>query len=127
MEYDKSSYCKPEPSETTTRILEEFRSQRALQKSGSDIALSSMSRSNEFGSRGDFRYFPSSTDSVTKHVRSKSHMMLPRKTEYYYQGNFTSTNRLNPLEEDYEGESSDEDHQPIVYPENRYLGHTMKI
>jgi hypothetical protein len=86
-----------------------------------------MSNANDFGSRGDFRAIPSSTESVTKHLRSNSHKMLPRKTEYYYQSNYKNANRLKALEEDRESDSSDEDHQPIVYPENRYLGHTMKI
>ena len=78
-------------------------------------------------SRGGMNDIPSSTESVTKALRSKSYKLLPPKNEYYYKSNFRNAHRFKAFEEDVESNSSDEDHQPTVYPENLHLGHTMKI
>lgn len=83
--------------------------------------------SNDLTSHADIGHIPSSIDSVSKTFRSKSHKLLPPKTDYYYQSNFKNVRKFKAFEEDNESQSSDEDHQPIVYPENRHLGHTMKI
>lgn len=83
--------------------------------------------SNDIGNQSDFRYMPSSIDSLQKTMRSKSYKLLPPKSEYYYLSNFKNANRLHALEEDRESDSSYEEHQPTVYPENRYLAATMKI
>lgn len=124
MKYDDSNYYKREPSERAQQLVSEMRTNRTLQKSGSDIALSHSSF--DLNSRGNIS-IPSSTMSVAKSFRSKSYKMLPPPSEYYYQSSFKNANRLKALEEDRESDSSDEDHQPTIYPERRFLMQTTKI
>ena len=101
-----------------------MRSTRALQRSGSDIALSQGFNDSR---REDFNKLPSSVMSVGNSVMSRSFKMMPPKSEYYYLSNSKNVNHLKSLEEDNEEDTSDEDHQPIIYPENRFLPKTFKI
>ncbi|CAI2365160.1 unnamed protein product [Moneuplotes crassus] len=123
--YENSHYEKPEHSERAQKAVMELRSQRALQKSGSDIALSTMS--NDLTSRGGYDQIPSSVPSIAKTLRSNSYKLLPPQTEYYYQSKFKNVGRFKAFDKEHESESSDEDHQPTVIPNDKYLGHTMKI
>jgi len=103
-----------------------MRSQRALQKSGSDIAFSR--QSVDMSSQPDVNEIPSSLDSLGRTFKNKSYKLLPPKSEYYYQSSYKNANRLRALDkEDIESDSSDDDHRPTVYPENRYLFQTTKI
>lgn len=102
-----------------------MRSTRALQRSGSDIALSQ--GFNDSRSRDGFSKLPSTVMSMDKSVLSRSYKFLPPKSEYYYKSNFKNVNNLKALEEDNEDDTSDEDRQPIIYQENRYEPNTFKI
>lgn len=118
-------------------MLSELRSTRALQKSGSSIALSQVSdglvvRDDDWEYNRPEKFIPRSTSSLGLNStvsKSKSYKLLPPPSQYYYQSNYKNVNRRKVLEATEEDETSDdaEDYMMTVYPEGRYLARQHKI